>query len=142
MEDVVELVAQPGQHGIVRDGAFDQLHAGIDRHVLPLRREQVVHHHDAPAVQRQGPAHEVAPHEAGPAHHEDREPAKPLPVRPGRGAVGHRYFFSSPSFRWVKVWWIPNRLYQSMAAATPVSSGVVERQAKSVLVFEGSSRMV
>src|SRR5439155_20032793 len=53
------------------------------------------------------------------------------------------YFLVSSIFKWVKVSLIPNRRYQSMAAATPMSNGVRARQpAKSLNVFDGSSNIV
>ena len=52
MEDVVELVVEPGEHVVVGDRALDELDARIVGHVLALRREQVVDDDDARGAAR------------------------------------------------------------------------------------------
>ena len=60
VEDVVELVVEPREHGVVGDRALDELDARVVRDVLPLGREQVVDDEHARGVAREQLADEVA----------------------------------------------------------------------------------
>jgi hypothetical protein len=74
VEDVVELVPELREHGVVCDRALDELDPAVVRHVLALGREQVVDHEHTRGVAGEQLARQVASNEAGPADDEGRRP--------------------------------------------------------------------
>ena len=91
MEDVVEVVRQPGEHVVVVDRGLDEPDATVVGHVLALGGQQVVDDDDLARLVREQRSHEVRADEAGAA--DDQDPGA------GEGAIAH--FVGT--FRCVKV---------------------------------------